>query len=154
MPEKLQGQGMLEKKSPCGDISVDVAALAMMPDALFEAGVHLAVDELHEQSQVNPLDALGGLLGLMIGLNSELLKAYAPPVITNAMTASTEAYAMQKAVVVSKEQGRAITSMLRIQESMVKLAAGRVKVADEQARRRRFGSAPQRLDERANQDSA
>lgn len=130
---------MPEKSNPSGDVSLDVASLATLPDALFEAGVHLAIDELHEHSLANPLEALGGLLGLMQGLNAELIKAYAPPIITNAQDAATAAMAKQAPVVVTKEQGRAITSMLRIQESMVKLAAARVKVADEQARRRRNG---------------
>jgi hypothetical protein len=138
IPEETSHQGLPEKRSPSGD-PVDIASLATLPDALFEAGVHLAIDELHEQSLAHPLEALGGLLGLMFGLNSELLKTYAPPIITNAHNAATEAMAMQKPVVVSKEQSRALTSMLRIQESLVKLGAARVKVGDEMARRRRSG---------------
>ena len=144
VPEKSQCRDLAETS---GDLTVDVASLATMPDALFEAGVHLAMDELHEQSRVHPLNALGGILDLMVGLNAELIKAYAPPVITSAQTAATEAFATQKPVIVSKEQARAVTALLRVQESLVKLGAARVKVADEQARRLRNRADPRRFDE-------
>lgn len=124
-----------------GDLSVDVAKLATLPDSHFEAGIHRALDRLIANTGEHPLDVLAASIDLMQGLNAELAKAYAPAVVINAQDAASEAQQTGKPITISREQSRAIATLARIQETMAKMAAARVKVADEQARRRQQGRA-------------
>ena len=120
------------------EIVIDIAAIAALPDAQLEAGVHLALDQVMERAQEDPLDALGATLQVMQALNAELVKAYAPSVISNAQNAAAEAQATGKAIRTTREQSRAVTTLMRLEETMVKLGVARTKVRDEKVRRRRY----------------
>ena len=134
------------------ELDVDVSQLAGLPDMHLEAGIHLEIDRLAARGLTRPLDALASTIHLMQGLTGELVKAYAPPIISDAQAAASDAFAAQKPVAVSKEQARAIQTLMRLQESMVKMGVVHVKIADEQNRRR--GAADQVIDDMDNEDQA
>jgi len=138
MPMNLKKQtngGMRECSVPPDEVGVDIAQVACLPDTHFEAVVHTEMDRISDMAATEPLKALGAAIGVMQGLNAELFKSYAPAVVSNAQMAATEALTTGKPVAVSKEQARAIQTLMRVQESITKLGVARVKVADEKARR-------------------
>ena len=81
-------------------------------------------------------DALDQALRLMMGIDLEILKATAPSLIESAHQ-DAALFAAGNGGQARKQNGRPLASMLRLQESVGKLGAARVRVRDELNRRQR-----------------
>ena len=114
---------------------MDPGELTAMSYAETEAAVSLALDRIKALTAIDPLEGLSQMLGLLQGVNIELIKAYAPVLMHNAQRKS-DAFLQEGKVLEDKREGnRTMVTFLRIQEATAKLGIAQVKVNDEKERR-------------------
>ena len=113
------------------------AAIAALPLPEAESNLAVEIDRIQEISAADPLGALDEMLGLLTGINAEMLKLMAPVLLENTNLRAIEFHAKGKLTEPSRGEARAMTSMHKTEETIAKLMAGRVKVRDEMARRGR-----------------
>jgi len=126
-------------------MQVNLAEIARLPLAQAEAELMDAVDRMEALADNDPLAALEQVLSLMQGINLELLKTMAPALVENAQLRASGFANKGEIEEPKRGEGRTLVSMLRLQESIAKLGAARVKVRDELIRRGHVdGELPQR----------
>lgn len=125
--------------SPLGSALV-IAEVAALPSAQAEAEIVAELDRLQRLSNEDPLAALDQILGVMQGIDIEILKAMAPALIERSQLSASDFAARGKAPEGRRGDSRELASMLRLQEGIAKIAAARVKVRDEYLRRHRVAA--------------
>jgi hypothetical protein len=118
------------------DHGLKLAELAGLPYPEAEVGLTEELDRIMGVSARDPLQGLDQVVSLMQGLNTELLKAYAPVLVENARIKADHFMAKGKLTEDRREGSRAFTQFLRLQEAVVKLGVAQTKVRDELARRK------------------
>ena len=115
---------------------VCVADLACKPLPEFEAELTIELDRLQDLANHDPLNALDKLIGIMQGLNLEVVKALAPALVENTQLRAAKFLKSGNLEQTGRTESRALTSLQRTEATLVKLGVARVKVRDEIDRRR------------------
>jgi hypothetical protein len=110
-----------------------VAEVAALPAIQAEAEIQAELDRLQSLSMTDPLGSLDQVLSLMQGVNLEMLKCMAPQLMERAHLDAAEFSG--RGQLSDQKNGRALASLLRLQEGIAKLGVARVKVRDELVRR-------------------
>ncbi len=111
-----------------------VAEVAALPAIQAEAEIQAELDRLQSLSLTDPLASLDQVLSLMQGVNLEMLKCMAPQLMERAHLDAAE-FSGRGQLSDQKGSGRALASLLRLQEGIARLGVARVKVRDELVRR-------------------
>ena len=94
------------------------------------------LDRISELSAGDPLNGLDQILGLMQGINFEMVKEYAPILLENARLTGDK-FAASGQIIESKREGsRTFNQFLRLQEAITKLGVAQTRVRDERERRK------------------
>jgi hypothetical protein len=117
------------------DTRLRVSELAVMQYPEAEATLTTELDRIMGVSTRDPLDALDQIIGLMQGINVEMLKAYAPVMAENARRKADSFMSSGKIEEDKREGSRTFNQFLRLQEGVVKLGVAQTKVRDELERR-------------------
>lgn len=134
--ELTQSTKNLPEKQADGVAAVCVADLASKPLPEFEAELAVELDRLQEFADHDPLNALDRLIGIMQGLNIEIVKALAPALVENTQLRAAKFLKSGNLEQPGRTESRALTSLQRTEATLVKLGVARVKVRDEIDRRR------------------
>jgi hypothetical protein len=124
------GQLLVQTTPP----AFQMATASMLPYPKMEAALNGELDRVLGLADQDPMEALDQILRLMHGIDFEILKAMAPRLLESAQM-DAALYASGNGDKSGKTNGREMVSMLKLQESIGKLGAARVKVRDEQVRR-------------------
>ena len=130
------GQAVVVSAERNGTPRLVMSDVAGLPLSEAEAELTVELDRLQELSGADPLDALDQILGVMQGINLELLKCQAPGLVERAHLDAAEFTTSAKLPDARRGDEQALVKMLRLQESVAKLGAARVRVHDELQRRR------------------
>jgi hypothetical protein len=127
----VDSHGQVVETAPA---TFQMATASMLPFPKMEAALNGELDRVLGLADQDPMEALNQILRLMQGMDFELFKAMAPRLLESAQM-DAALYAAGNGDKSGKTNGREMASMLKLQESIGKLGAARVKVRDEQVRR-------------------
>lgn len=130
--------GLPEARRPEA-MTFDLPALAELPDNECEAAIHLALDRIVELSERDSLAGLSSVIDLMQKINVEIYKSYAAVGLRAAQTTAVLSQPtgglsggqQHGHGPMSRDQGRLLASLTRLQEAIVKMGVAKVKTEDE-----------------------
>lgn len=115
-----------------------IAEISSKPFEDLEAGIISEVDRITDLADLDPLAALEAVISSVYAVDAEIFKALAPALVENQQLRASEFSQKSRISDVTRDEVRALTSFLKLQEEMVKLAAARVRVRDEIERRKKL----------------
>ncbi len=136
----LKAESLAAKNTPSvlQSTTESIAEISSKPFEDLEAGIISEVDRITDLADLDPLAALEAVISSVYAVDAEIFKALAPALVENQQLRASEFSQKSRISDVTRDEVRALTSFLKLQEEMVKLAAARVKVGDEIERRKKL----------------